>query len=298
MFKVRCLIAACLLISLSAQCQNFKETFASLLAKNDTLAALNLLHKWDAQSQKDPELFIAWFNYYAHKSMFEVVELRSGEPSGQNLTITDPKSDRIVGYMGSSRRYDPQILQMGYDKIDKGISLYPSRLDMRFGKAYMLGEQGNFPDFTDEIVNTIEYGHKINNKWLWQHGDSLKDARQFLLNSLQDYVNTIYKQNDDSLLSYMRQIAGTVLKYYPDHVESLSNMAVTYLIVGEADKALPYLLKAEKIAPTDIIVLGNIAEAYKRKKDKANAKVYYEKIIKYGNADDIQGAQEQIKLLE
>jgi tetratricopeptide (TPR) repeat protein len=94
-----------------------------------------------------------------------------------------------------------------------------------------------------------------------------------------------------------RSISEAVIKYYPDHVESLSNIALTYLIAGDYDKAIPYLLKAEKAAPTDVIVLNNIAEAYKRKGDKTNAKAYYEKIIKFGNKEDIEDARRKIESL-
>jgi tetratricopeptide (TPR) repeat protein len=93
----------------------------------------------------------------------------------------------------------------------------------------------------------------------------------------------------------MRQISEVVIKNYPDHAESLSNIALTYLITGEYDKALPFLLRAEKVAPKDVVVLNNIAEAYKRKGNKANAKTYYEKVIKYGNKDEVEDARQKMK---
>jgi hypothetical protein len=56
-------------------------------------------------------------------------------------------------------------------------------------------------------------------------------------------------------------------------------------------------LKAEKIDRKDIIVLNNIAEVYVRKKDKSNAKIYYEKIIKNGSKEEGDDAREKIKKL-
>jgi tetratricopeptide (TPR) repeat protein len=114
---------------------------------------------------------------------------------------------------------------------------------------------------------------------------------------MQDYVGTIYNTEDDNLLPLMRKISETVLKYHPDHVESLSNIALTYLIAANYEKALEYLLRAEIIAPKDIIVLNNIAQTYFRKKDNANAKIYYEKIIKFGNAEEAADAKEKLKAL-
>ncbi|HEX6333516.1 MAG TPA: tetratricopeptide repeat protein, partial [Flavisolibacter sp.] len=134
----------------------------------------------------------------------------------------------------------------------------------------------------------------INNAWLWKDGKLLEDPEAFFLSSLQGYCITIYNTEDDDLLPLMRQISEGVVKYYPDHVESLSNIALTYLVTGNYDKALAYLLKAEKVAPKDVIVLNNIAEAYKRKGDKAHAKAYYEKIIKYGDDADKEDARERM----
>ena len=75
-------------------------------------------------------------------------------------------------------------------------------------------------------------------------------------------------------------------------------MAITYLVQGDSDSGLPYLLKAEKIAPTDAIVLNNIAECYARKKDKENAKAYYQKMINVGTKDDADYARQKIKDLK
>lgn len=52
----------------------------------------------------------------------------------------------------------------------------------------------------------------------------------------------------------------------PNHVESLNNVALTYLVAGNYDKALFYLLRDETLAPKDVIVLNNIAEACKRQR--------------------------------
>ena len=115
---------------------------------------------------------------------------------------------------------------------------------------------------------------------------------------MQEYVITLYNTKNDSLLPNMRQISEAVLKYYPDHVESLANVALTYVVIGQYDKGLPYLLKAEKIAPKDIIVLNNIAEVFLRTNDNPNAKIYLNKIIKYGNKEEQAQAKERLKQMQ
>ena len=168
---------------------------------------------------------------------------------------------------------------------------------MRFGRIYMLGEIEDYQEFTRQIKEALVYSNKINNNWLWKGNKPVKDPKEFLLSSIQDYITTLYNSGDEQL-SNIRAISETVLKYYPNHVESLSNVALTYLINGDYDKALEYLLSAEKVAPKDVVVLNNIAEAYRRKKDSTKAKMYFEKVIRFGNKEEVQDAKEKMKNLQ
>ncbi|MCU7549571.1 tetratricopeptide repeat protein [Chitinophagaceae bacterium LB-8] len=295
MLKTITITTAFVLTSFLAFSQNYEKQFNDLSAKNDTGRQAKVLAAWATASPKDPELFIAYFNYYVSKSMTEVVSLDRTKKDEHSFVLTDTGTGKPVAFLNSSVKYNSELLQKGFDYINQGISLHTSRLDMRFGKIYMLGKAENYPEFTKEIVSTIDYGNKINNAWTWKEGKPLENPEQIFLGSLQDYVTTIYNTGDDNLLPLMRQISEAVIKYYPDHVESLSNIALTYLIAGDYDKTLPYLLKAEEIAPKDIIVLNNIAETYKRKGDKTNAKAYYEKVIKYGGKEEAQDARQKIK---
>jgi len=96
----------------------------------------------------------------------------------------------------------------------------------------------------------------------------------------------------------MKQIAEKILKYYPDHVESLSSLSVVYMLQKQYDKALEPLLKAEKINPSDYIVLGNLAQAYKLLGNKESAIKYYELTVKYGDEQAKKYAQGQIDELK
>ena len=296
--KALLLATTFILLAFLSLSQSFEKRFRDLTARNDTIGQVKLLKEWELMNPKDPELFIAYFNFYVRQSMTEVVSIDMNKKDEHSFVLSDTGTGKPVGYLNSSTKYNSQILQKGFDYIDHGIVLYPARLDMRFGKIYMLGQAENFSEVTREIIKTIDYGYQIKDAWFWKQGKPLEAAKQFFLGSMQDYVNTIYNVENNELLPFMRQISEQVLKYNPEHVESLSNVALTYLIIGEYDKALPYLLKAETFAPKDIIVLNNIAEAYKRKTDIANARIYYEKIIKYGNKEEVQDAKEKIKNLK
>ena len=192
----------------------------------------------------------------------------------------------------------PLKLKKGLNKIDEGIKLYPNRLDMRFGKIYALGEIQNWNYFTSEIIKAINHSSVNDNNWSWTNFETRTGGEKDFLLDIQTYQLQLYDNGNDSLLKNMREIANEVLKYYPTHIESLSNLSITYLLTGEFDKGIEPLLIAEKINPEDFIVLSNIAQGYKLKGDNKKAIEYYEKTIKYGDERAKDYAAKQIEELK
>ena len=294
--KTLALLTATVLISFFSFSQDYRQRYKDCSAKGDTIGMAQALKEWESASPKDPEMFIGFFNYYVRMASHENISLVPNKKGKSGFQLTD-STGKVAGYLNSSVNYDSRILQQGFDYINKGISFHPTRLDMRFGKVYMLGKAENYAAYTKTIIETIDFGNSINNAWLWKEGKPLDNPKKFFITTIQDYQANLYNTEDDNLLPYMREIAEEMLKYYPDHVESLANVALSYLVVGEYDKGLPYLLKAETFAPKDIVVLNNIAQVYKRKNDKVNAKTYLQKIIKYGSKEEVEIAKEQLKEL-
>ncbi|MRR29363.1 tetratricopeptide repeat protein [bacterium] len=285
----------------NAQGQAFKQQFQDLFSKKDTIGQIKLLVKWEAADKNDPELYVSYFNYYANQSRHAIVRLESTKPDDKKaiqLLDTNNTNGKPVGYLYDDIDFDVAILNKGITYINEGLRRYPTRLDMRFGKIYMYGQIKDYTTFTGEIINTIEYSSQIENKWTWTDSKNLEEPQKFMLGAIQDYIMQLYDTNNDSLLDNMKSIAETVLKYYPNHVESMSNIAIVHLVRGEYDKALDELLPAEKLSPKDNVILNNIAEAYKRKSDKANAIRFYQKLIQYGDAKAKKYAKEQIDNIE
>jgi len=287
-----------LLVVLAAQsfAQNYKGEFYRLLKEEDTAAQRQLLQHWQQANATDPELFVAYFNYYFQASRQEIIHLSDSGNENSSLAITDSAGAQ-VGFLSDDFDYDSALLAKAFQYIDKGISTYTTRLDMRFGKIYALGKIGNYQRFTNEIVRTIEVSNKLKSQWTWADNKKVEDPERFFLGNIQEYVVQLYNAGDDQL-DRMRTIAQTVLKYYPKHVESLSNLAITYGLQGNYNKALESLLQAEKIMPRDVIVLNNIATMYERKGDKPNAIKYFELTAKLGDKEARDAAIEKLKELK
>lgn len=285
------------LLTSLASGQNYQTDFNEALKKGDTTKQRELLNKWENEEPNNPELYTSYFNYYFLLSRQEVLAISNDAPEGESFSLKD-STGKTAGYLGGQTYYNPEIINKGFEKIDAGIQLYPDRLDMRFGKIYILGVIKNWDQFTDEIITTITYSSTNDNNWTWTNNERRDDGEHFFLSSLQDYQLKLYNTGDDSLLINMRKIAKEILKYYPDHIESLSNISITYLLLDEYDKGIEALLKAEKIDPTDAIVLSNIAQGYKLKGDAEMAIRYYEKVIEHGDEDISSFAQQQIEELK
>ncbi|WP_116108097.1 tetratricopeptide repeat protein [Lewinella sp. IMCC34191] len=277
--------------------QDFAADFTVSQESGDTARQLQILGKWEIDNPRDPALFVAYFNYYVNTARKEVLSMSAENPGGESIMLQDSMG-KTAGFIESRIIYDEKLLEQGLNKIEEGIKRYPDRLDMRFGKIFALGEAGYWGKFKDEIVRAIRQSNKIDNIWRWDTNEPLESGAEIFLSSLQDYQGALFNTGDPALLPHIRTIAQKVLAYHPDHIESLSNLSVTYLLAGEYDKGIVPLLKAEKLDPQDAIVLGNIAYGYIQMGEKSKAIEYYKKVIDHGDDESIAFAREQIAALE
>lgn len=275
--------------------QDNYQQFLEFYQKNDSIAIEKLLIDWE-KNNPDAEYYVSCVNYFFNKSKKEVLSLDKVIPKKEGLEIKDDEGNSVA-YLSSKNLFDEKMLQKTFKCFDEGISKFPDRLDIRLGKVYSLGQIEDYENLTKEILKAIQYSAKNKNNWLWSENSKYEAGMKGFLSSIQDYNNQIYQANDDSLLKYMKQINEEVLIYYPDRVESLSNLSIVSLISKNYDEALTYLLKAEKISPEDFIVLNNIAYTYKMKNDKINAIKYYKLVKKYGDDSAKNQAEKELKIL-
>lgn len=290
-------ISLLILIPTMMSGQDFQKKFQKCWETNDTICQITTLINWEKDSPDDPELLVNYFNYHFMKARKEIITFTNDQPNKDGLELRD-SANQVAGFLVGELYYDSIEIKKGIDKINKGIEKFPNRLDMRFGKIYVLGELEEWEKFTLEIIKTVNYSSINQNKWTWSNNQEKEDGKDFFLSSIQDYqVQLFFTENDDLLLN-MRKIATAILNYYPNHIESLSNLSISYILLGEYDKGIEPLLKAEKINPKDYIVLSNIAHGYKMKGEKIKAIEYYEKVIKFGNEKNKEFAKRQIDQLK
>ncbi len=285
----------------SAQSTDHRERFNDLVKQGDLEGQLAVLSDWRSRDGNDSELYVAFFNHYARASRQEVLFIGKdlGPGNGPYLELHSKDSNEVpTGYLYGDNWYSPELLAKGFAYIDTGISMFPSRLDMRFGKIHMLGKSHDYERFTDEVVRTIRHGAEIAYDWTWGMNEPLEDAKAFMYNGVQAYVHELFDVGDDDLLPLMARISGEVLTHEPEHVESLSTLGAIAIMHEEIDRGLELFRRAEKLAPNDGIVLGNLAQALERSGDRHGAILYYERMTALGDEDAAAYARSRIRVLK
>lgn len=277
-----------LLILLTAQygfCQEYQTDFLKHFNTGNTKKQLKVLKKWEAEFPQDAALFTSYFNYHIVKAE-EVAKDTSLYPEGAGTVV-----------VFRSERFAIDELEKGFKKIDDGIEKYPNRLDMRFGKIFVLGHMEDWNAFTKEIIKAIEYSTKNKNKWTCTDGTGSPEDQESFLLAIRNYQIGLYDVGNDDLIDNIIEISNAVDTHYPEHVDNLITLSTCYLLKKDYDKGIDALLKAESINQNDYVILGKIAEAYKLKGDYKQAIEYYKKTYIQGNERAIAYAREQVKLL-
>lgn len=277
--------------------QDFRTEFEKAAEAQDTTKMKTLLAQWEEADSNDPELYTYGFNYYLYMAQEEIMSITPEKTSDDAYAIKD-SLDQTVGYMGTTVIHDAAIIDKAIAHLDRGIALHPNRLDMHFGKIYVLGEQMEWDRYTEAILQAIRRSAINDNQWLWSYGEPLDDPKISFLSSIQDYQVDMIKAINDKAFPRMQTIAEEILKHYPDDVVSMSNLSNIYGATGQDERALEILLKAETIDPDDVIVLLNIAQSYVDLGDKDKAIEYYKKVKTKDEPQAVDFAKEKIKELK
>lgn len=259
---------------------SYNARFNKYLSQNDTIFAKSVMTDWCEESPNDPERYVAMFNYYLVTSMDKVAEMAKLKPADPDC-VALPLRDSLgnaTGYIVTKTVYKEVQATAAMEAISKGIENYPSRLDMRYCKIYLLGKLKRWKDYTNEVLITISYAQSHNNQWLWTNGVSLENGKEALAMSVEEYQQLLFIGDVDG--TNMRAIAEVMLKEDSKSMGSLNYMAVSYIKDNDYSKALQYLKKAEKIQGDDPAVLKNMAFVYKQKGDEKRRNECLERLKK------------------
>jgi tetratricopeptide (TPR) repeat protein len=232
--------------SISYGQSSFKRDFREALNAGNTAEAEKILEAWDYAEANNPELYVAYFNFYTVKSMEK-----------------------------DSTGYDMEYVRQALDYISNGIEFFPTRFDMRIGKIYMLLRLEDYKSVTDEVIKLINYSKEINNEWKGEEYRLVENPAEMLNGAVQEFQGVLFSKKDSSLYDDIIKISKEMIKCYPTHSQSLLNISTVYILRKDYDQSLDLLQKAVQMRPKNAVYQYNLAYVYEMKGDKENAGKHY-----------------------
>jgi tetratricopeptide (TPR) repeat protein len=247
---------------------------------------------WEKKESNNPEMFIAFFNYYINRNRFSGISIdKERKGTEETIELSDPHSVKIVGYMNKAVHYDTGDILIATGYLDEGLLIAPNRLDMHFGKIHILNEVGFYEISGNELFATLNISKKINNEWLWANNEKIEDGERFFINNLQDYYGLWLNAKTIEAYNQVKLCAEKQLELYPENIYAYNILAVYYSINEEFQKALQCFSQAKKINPNDCMVLINIGRTYQNMNNTNKSEEYYRRVIEIGNEQEKQQAQ-------
>jgi len=278
--------------------KEYQETYTNLFKANKYDELFTHLQLWESKEPNNPEMFIAYFNYFLFRSRFSGVSIdKEQKGTGSAMSITDPQSGEVVGYLNEAVHYDTEDVLTAVEYLDRGLQIAPNRLDMHFGKIRVLIEIDQHKMAGNELFDTLVISKKINNNWLWSNNEKLENGESLFINSIQDYYSLWLNAAAAEAYDQVKLCAAKQIELYPDYIYAYNVLAVYYSMNEQFQEALKYFLLAETIDPNDCIVLINIGRTYINMNNKPKAAEYFRKVLEVGNEWYQQYAQQYLDQL-
>ncbi len=269
------------------------EKYLSCAKDSDLRVLKAIIEQWEQAEPESPDVYAAWYNYYIKLALTDVVTLTTIPPEDNQKALQFVDSTSVVaGYMYDTKAFNDSIIQIGYQKLDVAIRLYPDRLDLPLGKVTMLFRQDHYSEAITELWRVIDYSEKNGNRWLWTLNQPVEDGVYVFKDSMQDYfVQLVDAEQSD----FAQQLVDRMLQLYPSDIIFRSDKASLLAIANRYSEALPLYLSIYKDNPDDIIVASNIAHIYYTQGDKKQTVKYYSKLVQCGDSEIEDIAKQRIK---
>ena len=262
---------------------DYKSEYDNLLSARNLEGIAALLPKWEKAEPKNPELYIAYFNYYLLKGQRSTHSLDTYKKDNTNsLALVDQKTNQIAGYLNNNIWYEKEDVDKALSYLEKGLKFGKNRLDMYFGRIHILGEIGEYEKQSQKIIEVLKLGKQINHKWLWSMNEVIpaSESERIFLVSINDYYKALLQKSEPKTFLAAEKACAAQLKLYPKNIEVHNYLALAYIGQGKIQEALNVLLKADKLAKEDYTILFNMASCYETLKQYDKAKECYLRIKK------------------
>lgn len=232
----------------------------------------SIINDWEKDSILSPDYYAVKANYFFNKARKEAIHIDKITPKNIYKIPIKHVSSGEEFYIYEEKRYRPAFIDSAIFYVKKGTQLYPKRLDLWFGLAYIYQEIGDIDAQSRTLSMAVEYSLANLDSMLWAKDSAMIDTDSFLIESLHSYTMFYYKTEEDKKLV---QLANLHVKYFPNSVIGLNDLGIYYGFKKLYRKALKQFMLAYEIDKSDMILVNNIAFMYENLNDVSNAIKFY-----------------------
>ena len=267
----------------------FREQFRAAFKAGDLPAAEKVLTDWEKANPKDPDLYVARFNFLLNKATRRTAGV-AGVPATATTPAQRPQPPRVS--------YDPAIMTQATAALQQGIALAPERLDMRLGLAKGYELMGQPEPLLRTLRETLD-ARKAGKPWTWRDGEALPAPEEaFVPAAIEPFASAYWKQPGDRGLEHGRPIAELMQKYFPQNSLGYFNLGVYYAHLNKMPEAYEKMQQADALQPNDMSTLMNLTDLAIKLKLKDEASKYLERVRKMPNgaaaADSFASAMQKL----
>ena len=245
------------------------------------LGVETVLNAWEKVDSTNVNMLLGRFRYYLAKGeSTEVVSKYEKRYLGMDpiLKLTDSLNREVYYYQETS--YDDELFGLAMKPMDKAISLYPERLDLRVLKAnvYMTYEKGS-PEMTSAYLKSLATEGAAR-KEDWNFDGEMTD-KEFFKDAMEQYCYSIFQIATPQAREAFYELSQHMYKLFPDRINFLNNVGSYYLVTEDFKAALKVYSKVLKKYPDNLVAIQNCVVASRMLKDPKLEVKYLQMMVKY-----------------
>lgn len=236
-----------LTVTLALAADNYQISFNACLSDGKLQAADSILNEWSRATPADPELFPARFNLLLNRA--------TGDATGRD-----------------------SLVDCAFAEIDRGIAVYPDRIDFRLCKAEAASVEGRWSAVIEAVDGILDHDVENGGHWLGMGNTLLTNAATLLADAVFERLGDIYSSDSRTVVNSALSTADKAAKRFGNDVRILNMAGNLNFGVANNDAALGYFEEAARIAPDDAIPLTNIGYIKYQQGDSVKALEIFRKI--------------------
>ena len=255
-----------------------------------------VLDNWAQVDSTSSDYLFARFAFYFTKAQTtEVVTKAEKKYLGMEpmLSLTDSLGVETNYYQINV--FDDELYGKAIKMIDKGMALYPDRLDFRFMKAnaYIAYEKES-PDMALPYLLDLAGREKERN---WQY-EGERIEKGFYPDAMQEYCYSFYSIGTPAAYNAFLTLSQKLVQLYPDHLDFMNNVGSYYMVAkNDYKSAIKHYGKVLKKDPSNYVAIKNSVLAARKMGNVKSEKKYLQMLVEYGPENERLTAQGRLNQL-